>query len=197
MSNTKTKRLVLSAIMIALSTVLSLIKVWKMPLGGSVTLLSMLPVILISMKYGPKWGLLTTFLYSVVQLALDLGEAMGWGLTGGQWVGMVAFDYIIPYTILGLAGIFAYNACKKGVKDPYSLKYVIPGIVLVMVLRFISHFISGAIVFAVWMPEDWSNSYLYSIVYNGTYMLPEMIFTAIGASVLFKVKETKRLLSAE
>uniref|UniRef100_UPI00398A3D32 energy-coupled thiamine transporter ThiT n=1 Tax=Caproicibacter sp. TaxID=2814884 RepID=UPI00398A3D32 len=65
-------RLVESAIMLGLATVLSLIKLYQMPLGGSVTLCSMLPILLIGYKYGVKWGLLTGFTYGVIQLLLDL-----------------------------------------------------------------------------------------------------------------------------
>ena len=66
--STKTKRMVLTALLISLATVLSLIKVWKMPLGGSVTLLSMLPIAMLSIEYGIKWGMSSALLYSIVQL---------------------------------------------------------------------------------------------------------------------------------
>ena len=81
MTTTKTKRLVESAIMVALAAVLSLIKIWKMPLEGSVTLLSMLPICLLSIRYGVKWGLFVSAFYSVVQIALDLSSLMTWGMT--------------------------------------------------------------------------------------------------------------------
>lgn len=196
MSNVKTKCLVISAVMIALATVLSLIKIWEMPLGGSVTLLSMLPIVLLAIKYGPKWGLTTSFLYSIIQLALDLGKAMGWGLTGGQWVGMIIFDYILPYTILGLAGIFIVNKSEMS-KKSFDIFPILAGIALVMVLRFASHVVSGSLIFDIWMPKEWNNAFLYSLVYNGSFMLPELIFTIIGASILFSVPQIKKLLVSE
>ena len=162
MKNTKTKILVECAILIALSTVLSLVKVWTMPLGGSITLLSMLPVCYISIRHGLKWGLFSSFIYSCVQLFLDLGAAMSWGLTVGRWIGMIAFDYIIAFTVLGIAGLFA----KKGMAG------VMAGTAAAVFLRFISHIISGTFVFDIWMPEGWANPFVYSLVYNVTFMLP-------------------------
>ena len=95
------------AVFIALGTVLSLITVFKMPLGGSVTLLSMLPIVMISVMFGLKWGFGAAFVYSLAQLALGLPEILTWGLTPVMLAGTIAFDYIIAFTVLGTAGIFA------------------------------------------------------------------------------------------
>ena len=178
-----TKKLTLSAVMIALSAVLSLVKVYQLPLGGSITLLSMLPVAAISICYGIKTGLFVSILYACVQIALDLGSLMGYGMTVATWVGCLFFDYILAYGILGISGIFR----KKG-----TIGMCI-GIALACVGRFFSHFISGAIVFAVWCPEGW-NVYWYSVVYNGSYMLPELILTVVGATLLFRIPSVKKLI---
>ena len=77
--NRNTKRMVLTALLISLAAVLSMVKVVKMPLGGSVTLLSMLPVAMLSIEYGVKWGLSSAFLYALVQFGLDFGEVLSWG----------------------------------------------------------------------------------------------------------------------
>ena len=171
----RTERLVTTAVMIALGTILSFIKVWKMPMGGSVTLLSMLPVALVSLKYGAKWGFFGGFVYSIVQLMLDLGEVTGWGLTPTVLVGTILLDYILAYTALGFCGIF-------GKDTTFS---IVRGISFAMVVRFLCHFISGSILFGIWAWDGW-NVYLYSFCYNGLYMLPEMIFTIIGAGFLFR-----------
>ena len=112
MSTTKKSvyKLTLSAVFVALATVLSLIEVIRMPLGGSVTLLSMLPIVMISIMFGLKWGFGTAFVYALGQLALGLPEVLTWGLTPAMLIGTVLFDYIIAFTVLGIAGIFA----KKG-----------------------------------------------------------------------------------
>ena len=80
MKNSKTLALVEGAAMIALATVLSLIKVYKLPWGGSITLLSMVPICIFSIKRGIGYGMAVSFLYSLVQLFMDLGEILGWGL---------------------------------------------------------------------------------------------------------------------
>ncbi len=179
----KTKKMTLSAVMIALSAVLSMVKVYELPLGGSITLLSMLPVAAVAICYGTKTGLLVSTLYAFVQIALDLGKLMGYGMTPLTWVGCLVFDYILAYGALGLAGVFRKNGTWG----------MCAGVALACVVRFIAHFISGAIVFAVWCPEGW-NVYWYSIAYNGSYMLPELILTTIGAVLLFRLPSVKKLI---
>ena len=179
----KTKKMTLSAVMIALSAVLSMVKVYELPLGGSITLLSMLPVAAIAICYGTKTGLFVSLIYAFLQIGLDLGKLMGYGMTPLTWIGCLVFDYIIAFGAIGLAGIFR----KRGTIGMCA------GVALACVLRFISHFISGAIVFAVWCPEEW-NVYLYSLVYNGSYMLPELILTVAGALLLFRIPSIKKLI---
>ena len=179
----KTKKLTLSAVMISLSAVLSMVKVYELPLGGSITLLSMLPVAAIAICYGTKTGLFVSTLYAFLQIALDLGKLMGYGMTPLTWIGCLVFDYIIAYGALGLSGIFR----KKGTLGMCA------GVAISCFVRFASHFISGAIVFSVWCPDGW-NVYWYSIAYNGSYMLPELILTTIGAALLFRVPSVKKLI---
>ena len=72
-------------VLIGLATVLSMIKIYQLPYGGSVTLASMLPIVVICVAYGPAWGFAASFVYSIIQFAQD-GFALNWGLTGGVWV---------------------------------------------------------------------------------------------------------------
>ena len=182
MEKTKTKILTECGILIALAAVLSLIKVFKLPWGGSITLLSMLPICLISIRQGVKTGLFSSFVYAVIQLVFGIlfDGLLGWGLTVGALISCILLDYIIAFTGLGLAGIFA----DKGMSG------VIGGTVLAVFLRFVSHVFSGVFIFAsagkLWEGFETSNTWLYSIVYNGCYMLPELIFTCIGAAVVYK-----------
>ena len=182
----KTKKLVTTAIMIALATVLSLIKVWKMPGGGAVTLLSMLPIVIVSLKYGTKWGLISAFVYSLVQLFMDLGELMSWGLTPAILIASFAFDYILAFTALGLSGVFGNK----------NIKSAVCGITLALFLRFVCHFISGAVLFGefAW---DGLNKYAYSLCYNGADMLPELIFTVIGVVILYNIPSVNKLITEE
>jgi thiamine transporter len=184
MKSENTKRLVTTAMLLALAAVLSLIKIWHMPMGGAVTLLSMLPVCVISIKYGVKWGLFGAFVYSLIQLGMGLADLMTWGMTPATWIGCLIFDYIAAFTVLGLAGMFR----DKG------LPGIMGGVTLAVALRFVCSYISGAIIFAIWTPEG-TSPFLYSLIYNGAYMLPELIFTVIGASALFSVPVTKRLVA--
>ena len=182
-------KITVSAVFIALATVLSLIKVVKMPLGGSVTLLSMLPVVMISAMFGLKWGFGAAFVYSLGQLAIGLPEVLSWGLTPAMLVGTIVFDYIAAYTVLGIAGIFA----KKGYAG------ICCGTALAVFLRFVSHFISGYVIFKyleqfeIFGGVFTNRPILYSIAYNGFYMLPELILTTVGVALLFRSAAIKKL----
>ena len=179
------QKLTLSAIFIALSTVLSMVKIYDPPLGGSVTLLSMLPVIMISLMFGLKWGLGTSFVYGLGQMMLSFGEVFSWGLTPLSLVMTFVLDYILAYFVLGFAGLFR----KKGTLG------LIAGTVMVLLLRFVCHFLTGVFIFDIWC--EWDNVWIYSLAYNGGYMLPEIVITTIGAVLLFRIPRIKKLLTTE
>ncbi len=185
----KTKILAECAILVALSTVLSLIKVWEMPWGGSITLFSMLPVCYISIRHGLKWGFGSAFVYSVLQLFLGITMSglLGWGLTGGILIACMLLDYILAFTALGISGIFA----KKGFGG------VMAGTTIAIFERFIFHLLSGVYVFAscgkLWEGFETTNTWLYSFIYNGAYMLPELIITLIGAAICYKALKSRKV----
>lgn len=178
------QRLVLSAVMLGMAAVLSMIKVFELPLGGAVTPLSMLPICILSIRYGVKWGLFSAFVFALIQLGMGLGELMTLGMTVKIWTGCLVFDFLLPFTLLGLSGIFRRSGTAG----------IIGGITLALILRFLCHFISGSVFFGTWCPDGW-NIYLYSFCYNGSYMLPELVFTLIGAVILFKAPQTGKLLT--
>jgi len=153
--NFDTKVLAEMAIAIALATVLSYIKIFSMPYGGSVTLGSMVPILLISFRRDVKVGVTTGVIYGFVQMFLD-----GWFYSP---VGMF-LDYPLAFGVLGLAGLFK--------KQP------IIGVIVSMAGRFVSHFISGVVFFGMYAPEGMSPM-VYSAAYNGGYMLPEIVISAI------------------
>ncbi len=181
-----TIRLALTALLLALGAALSMVKVFEMPLGGSITLCSMLPVTLISIEYGLGWGLSSAFIYSIVQFGLSFGAVFGWGLSPAAVVGCILIDYILAYTSLGFAGLFR----KKGTVG------ICIGIFIALLFRYIFHIISGTIIFDIWMPEEWSSPLLYSICYNGAYMLPEFIITMVVAVLLFKAPQFNKLVES-
>ena len=178
--NEKTQKLTVSAVMIALATALSFVKLWEMPLGGAVTLLSMLPMCLLSVMYGVKWSALPCFVYAAIQMAVS--GVFGWGLTPTVLVGAIIFDYLAPFTCLCFAGAFR----KKG------LWGIVFGILLVCVVRFLFHFASGCIFFRSY--ELFNNPYMWSLAYNGTFMLPELGLTLVGAVALFKVPAINKFI---
>ena len=187
-----TKVLVEGAIMVALATVLCFIRIFKLPWGGSVTLLSMLPIVLFSIKRGVKAGMAVSVLFSLVQLFQGILDGLfGWGLTPGMLIACIFLDYVLAYSVLGIAGIFR----KK------KMAGWLAGITLAIVLRFLVHFISGVVIWGsfgeLWEGFSTDNSVIYSLLYNGCYMLPELIFTLIGAFALLKVPQTSRLLLSE
>ena len=177
-----------SAIMVALAFALSFVKIWEMPLGGSVTLLSMLPIMIVSFRHGVKWGLGAGFVYSWTQILT--GGVFGWGLTPAVLIGSLLLDYIIAFTGLGLAGVLRGKG-KVG---------IIIGAAGVCVLRFLSSFISGYVLFAqfdefIVFGQAWVNRPgLYSLCYNGMYMLPETVITVVAVVILLSIPATGKLL---
>ena len=190
MKNSKIKKLTTCAVMLALSFVLSFVKIWEFPFGGSITLLSMLPVCLVSIKYGLGWGVGTAFCYSLLQLFMDIGKAMGWGLTPKAWIGMIIFDYLLAFTVLGIAGVFR-NRGRLG---------QCLGITLAIALRFVSSVLSGAIVWeSVGEIFGWNitNTWIYSLVYNGAYMIPELIITLAAIIIMTSIKSFLKIIKPE
>ena len=177
------KKLAVSAVLVALSTVLSLVKIYELPLGGAITLLSMLPVCLISIMYGVKYAILPSFLYASIQLFMSLGEVLSWGLTPTVLIGTILLDYLLAHGCMFVAGLW------RG-KGFFGITLSIS---LALVCRFAFHFLSGIVLFKSF--DVFNNPYLYSLVYNGSYMLPEIIITIVGAFILFKSNAIKKLVT--
>ena len=177
-------RLAECAVMLALSIVLSFVTILKMPMGGEITLLSMLPVALISVKYGWKTGITTALLYALFQLVQGVaaGNVFVYIETLPGVVVCVLFDYLVPFTLLGLAGVFKKHG-KTG---------IVLGIAMVIALRFCCHYFTGVYIWGQWA-EDMSK-YLYSLLYNGQYMLPECVITCVAAAILINIKQVQKLL---
>ena len=145
------QELVVGALCISLAFVLSFIKIWEMPMGGSITPASMLPIIVFSYIYGTKKGMLVALTYGCLQMLQDLYVV--------HWAQFI-LDYLLAFAVLSTAGLFK--------------KHLLPGILLAGVLRFLCSYISGFIFFAEYAPSGQS-PLLYSLLYNGTYMLPDTL----------------------
>lgn len=160
-----------SAIMLALSVALNELTPIQFPFGGSVTFFSQLPILIIGYRYGIGQGLLTGFTMGVVEMLFGLKNFSY--VTGiGSYLILIFADYIVAFSVLGLGAMF-----KKKIKNQ-ALALASAGAV-VSVLRFICHFISGVTIWKGYA-ED-TPVLIYSLTYNGGYMLPELILTVIGA----------------
>ncbi len=188
MKTKNTKILAESAIMLALAFALSSAKLFEMPLGGSVTVASMLPIMLISFKYGNKWGLTTAFLYSLTQAlqALAAGNVFPYCERVDTLIICILFDYLVPFTVLGLAGML-YGKLKNTNVD------FLVGASLVVFLRFCSHFLTGVYIWGQWAPEG-MGKYLYSFLYNGGFLGVDFAILMVVLVLMLKSEEIKKLI---
>lgn len=192
MNTQKTVRaLVESAMMVSLATVLSIFKLIEMPYGGSVTIASMLPMVILAYRNGLGWGLGSGLVYAAIQQLLGLNDLSY--VTGWQSVlAVIMLDYIVAFTVVGLGGIF-----RKAAKS--QQRALVFGTVLVSVLRYICHVVSGATVWVgLSIPSE--AALIYSIGYNATYMLPEAIILAavayyLGGAIDFSRQTPTRVAS--
>ena len=159
-----TRMLANAALVIALSFILSYIRLYKLPQGGSITLASMLPLFLFAYAYGVGPGMLVGAAYGILQFIQD-----------AYFVHPIELllDYPLAFAMLGLAGLASRFSDKWG---------LIPGIVLGTFGRFVCAFLSGVIFFGMYAPEGQS-VLVYSAVYNGFYLIPESIICIVLAMV--------------
>ena len=204
---TNTSRLTTSAMMLAMATVLALVCAYipflNLPFGGGFTIASMLPIVIVSYMYGMKWGFFVSFTYSCIQIIMDL--VLGKGSTiialftpsSDDYMGLVAaisilvIDYFVAYTALGLGGLFRNRIKSKTVA-------IVLGVLVALSMRYVCHIVSGYIFYGTWAEWFFTQegfykigtvmldafdgkmlSLVYSIFYNGLFMIPEMVITAI------------------
>ena len=176
--NQKTSRLVISAIMIAIGTVLSMLKI-DFVMGGGITICAMLPLVMVSFKYGTKWGVFTAFVFSVLQCLLGLDNVQ-YATSAGMAIAIILLDYIVAYTVIGFSGIFKDKA--KNFKSALIL-----GIAITFFARFLCHFATGWMIWdALWPNEFGMAAPIYSLCYNGSYMLAEAIISSVCGMIIFK-----------
>lgn len=162
-----------AGIMIALSTVLAMLKLIDMPYGGSVTFAQMLPILIYAYRHGPKYGMGAALTASMIQLLLGLENFSYLPLV--TWYSIVVLallDYVVAYSVFGLVGFL-----KK--KFDYS-KAMMIGAVCASVIRYLCHVISG---FTAWTAFELPSGavLIYSVGYNATYMIPETIVLVASA----------------
>ena len=217
---TNTTRLTTSAMMLAMATVLALVCAYipflNLPFGGGFTIASMLPIVLVSYMYGIKWGFFVSFTYSCIQIIMDL--VLGKGSTiialftpsSEDYMGLVAaiaillIDYLVAYTVLGLGGVFRNKIQNKTLA-------IVLGVVLALGAIYVCHIVSGYIFYGAWAEwfftqEGFYNigglildafdgkmlSFIYSVFYNGLFMLPEIVITAVVAAPVSAIRYIKK-----
>jgi len=206
----KTKRITESAMLLAVAIVLELVSkmiIPEMPFGGQITLVSMLPVVLISYRHGVRWGLVAGVTYAMLEMALGAKTVaaafqpgyFGDGVMLLNAVIMCVLDYLVAFTVLGLGGMFRDRIEKPGTA-------LLAGSAVALGARYLAHIASGYILFAGWaewfftqdgfpawgaaLVESLSPEALgltYSVVYNGLYMVPEIILTMFASVLLSRI----------
>lgn len=211
------KRLVMSAVMLGVATTLELISSFfplELPFGGRVTFVSMLPIVIIGYMYGTFQGVFTAFCFSIIQMLLGMKTVTAFFMPGDEqmvlWKALLVcfLDYVLAYSVIGLSGVFKNRFKNKAVG-------LSVGSIFALFLRYIVHIVSGAVFFGTW--AEWffsqeeyyeiigkkildvfsgnSLSLIYSVCYNGLYMIPEIILTAVAAffvgAVVFRNNKTE------
>lgn len=172
---TKTRKITLAAICIAISTVLSFVQLTFWVNGGSVTLMAAVPIFIYAYKYGFKWGIFCGFTFGVVQAIIGIGGLKG--ITLLAFFMAIILDYLVAYACYGITGIFKNNKNEK---------VFLFACIIALFLRFICHFLSG---FLIWgsLVTDGFGAIVYSFTYNISYMLPEAIINLVGGYFVFKL----------
>lgn len=202
----------LIAIATAISLICEYIPFLNLPFGGTITIASTLPVIAVSYMYGLKWGFGSAFVYSLIQIAVGtktvaalFTPADDGSVAFGVAVGVIFIDYILAFTCLGFGGIYGKMKSKKSA--------LVLGSVTALALCYFFHYLSGALYYGAWAEWFFTDTVLadlsiskyimqnfsgaglasiYSLVYNGCYMIPEIVITAIVAVPISMIKQVKR-----
>ena len=168
MQNQKLRILTGSAILIALAEILSFLPLYKLPWGGSIDL-AMLPIILFCVRWGFGPGMVAACAHAILQTLFEGGIAIGWQSILG--------DFLIAYAVLGVAGLF---------KGKFFLSATVA-----CTLRFLVHYVVGATIWAEYMPESFfgmtmTTPWIYSALYNGAYMLPDLLMILVAGFLLYR-----------
>ena len=182
-------RLAEGGVMLCLATILSVFKLADLPYGGSITLGSLFPIVLLSYRHGTGFGLLCGLVYGVIQQLLGL-NTLSYFSTWYSIVAIILLDYVLAFAAAGLGGIFRNKMKNKGAA-------LLLGGFTVCFVRYICHVISGCTVWAG-MSIPTGGALAYSFIYNATYMIPETVILAmicyyLGNSLDFTLQIPKRI----
>lgn len=176
------RALVEGALFVAAAEVLGYIKLWHMPNGGSVSLM-MLPIVLYALRWGLRHGLLAGLVLGILDFMLGGGIAIGWQSILG--------DYVVALTALGLAGL----GHGKG----------LPGVILGSIAgclgRFVSIWVTGAVLWGIYMPDTFlgltmTNEWFYSFLYSLPILI-SLVLTVILCAVLYNIPPLRKYILGE
>ncbi len=184
----RTATLVEGALMVALAFVLSFIPLFKMPWGGTVTAFSTLPILLMSLRHGGRWGVAAAAVYSLLQVMQGMDSVVA-ASTAPAMLLCVLLDYVLAYTALGFAGPIA----KKFTSPTGGL---VVAVVATGLFRLLCSFLSGIVIWGAYAPEGMP-VWLYSLSYNASWLLPDLAIVLVAAVLLSRVKNLHLLPAAE
>ncbi len=167
-----TRKLTTTGVLLALALILSMLRIFDAPYGGSVTPASMLPIILLSLLYGTKWGVLSGVVFALLSMLFTGFPAPPVG-NAASYLLVLFLDYMLAFGVLGLAPLFYRLYGKKPLSVPFATATVI-------FLRFLCHFASGILIWSAYAWEGYGAA-AYSFLYNGSYMLFELLITSLAA----------------
>jgi len=169
------KKLVITAMLLALAVVLSLpgaTEFFHMPFGGGVTIASLVPIVIISLMYGSSYGVGIAMLFGAIQLYLGFNNASALTKNFQTYAIFILLDYIVAFGVIGLVELF-----RRSFRNYYV--GVVVATVIVCILRLACHTASGILI--------WRSKSLYaSLAYNATYMVPETLITCVVLALLLK-----------
>ena len=179
MKNERIQVMVEIALAVALAAVLNAIRLWTMPMGGTVAL-NMVPIFVLALRRGLWPGMIAGALYGFVDLMLD--PQIYYPL-------QVLLDYPVAYSLVGLAGLGSnvWHAKAAEGESMQAAGIALPFIVLGAFGRFAAHWLSGVVFFAQFAGDQ--PVWLYSLLYNGTYILPSLILSAAVTVAILPVLE--------
>jgi thiamine transporter len=181
--NKKTKALCEAAVMVALAVVLDMIRLYRLPNGGSVTI-AMVPIVLFAVRHGFGWGAMAGLVFGGLNYVIGVGVAIDWTT--------ILCDYFLAYAMLGLgAGFF------KGKKLGAIWGSLVGG-----GLQFLSSYLVGVFVWGKWMPDEFlgmtmTSPWFYSFLYNILWAGPDILLSVVVFAILYQIKPMARLIRGE
>lgn len=178
MKNVKmSQKLTESGLMIALATILSLLKLMELPYGGSITMAAMVPMVILSFRYGVLWGMLSGFVYGLIQMVMGLNN-VSYATSVIAAIAIITLDYLFAFMSTAAGGLFSK---KKNAASALGTAALVT-----CLIRYAFHVISGCTVWAG-LSIPTADALVYSLIYNATYMIPESIITVVAAVYLGSV----------